>query len=311
MYKVKSPILFLIFNRPKETLEVFKAISKVKPTILYIAADGPRSHKSDDVVLCKETLAIVNNIDWDCKVKTLFRNENLGCKNAVSGAITWFFENEPEGIILEDDCLPSQDFFRFCDEMLEYYRDNNKISHICGCNFQDGIKRNEYSYYYSNCTDVWGWAGWRRVWKNYDVNLSLLEKAIKQDFLATLTDSKINKLFLQYTYRYVKNGQINTWDYQYSFLNILNKTLSITPNNNMISNIGFNGTGTHTVADSIYANMPFEKLNLPLKHPPTITANKKADEYSLKKQIPGAYEVILNTAKLFIKALLKRDKTPG
>ena len=303
-YKVKSPILFIIFNRPHETEQVFEAIRKAQPKKLYIAADGPRLTKKEDLMLCQQTRDIIKNVDWDCEVKTLLRDENLGCKKAVSEAITWFFDNEPEGIILEDDCLPNIDFFMFMDQMLEYYRYNDKVAHICGCNFQDGIKRGLYSYYFSNITHVWGWAGWRRVWIKYDVHMSMLNKAIKKDFLSALTDSKINKLFLETSYKKVVKGHINTWDYQYGFLNLLNNMVSVIPNNNMLSNIGFNKNGTHTLTESVMADIPFEPLILPLKHPDIIITSKEADEYTLKKEVPKSYKVILTAIKFFVKEAL-------
>jgi len=303
-YKVKSPILFLIFNRPKEAKLVFKAIKEVKPAKLYVAADGPRESKNGEAVLCAQSRDIIKEVDWECEVKTLFREDNLGCKIAVSSAITWFFENEPEGIVLEDDCLPSTDFFKFMDEMLVYYRDNPKIAHICGCNFQDGIKRNGFSYYYSNITHVWGWAGWRRVWDKYDVNLSSLDDALEKDFLSELTDSERNKRFLSSCYLEVKKGNIDTWDFQYSFTNIYNKMHAVIPNSNMISNIGFNKAGTHTVKDSVQANLPFEKLEFPLKHPEVIAVSKEADEYTLKKEVPGLLASIINSLKGFAKKII-------
>lgn len=305
IYKVKSPILFLIFNRPNESRAVFDAIKKVQPSKLYIAADGPRPNKHEDAFLCNKTRDIIKEIDWNCEVKTLFREENLGCKIAVSGSVNWFFENEPEGIILEDDCLPSTDFFIFVDEMLDCYRDNHKIAHICGCNFQDGLKRNEFSYYYSNITHVWGWAGWKRVWDNYDAELNLLDKALETDFLNKLTFSWKNKYFLKSCYKKVKNGLINTWDYQYGFLNIFNNMLSVIPNNNMITNIGFNESGTHTIADSVQANIPFENLIIPIRHPEIVSACREADEYTLKKEVPGLWTLFLDLIKGYAKKIIR------
>jgi hypothetical protein len=305
MYKVKSPVLFLIFNRPEETQLVFEAIKKAKPAKLYVAADGPRPLRPNDASLCEQTKDIIKNINWECEVQTLFRNNNLGCKNAVSSAVTWFFQNEPEGIVLEDDCLPSEDFFVFADEMLEYYRYNEKVAHVCGCNFQDGIKRDIYSYYYSNITHVWGWAGWRRVWEKYDVDLNWLDDGLKKDFLKTLTDSHVKKTFFRTSLEKVKSGQIDTWDYQYGFLNNYNKMVAVIPQNNMISNIGFNENGTHTLTDSIQANVRFGKLVLPLVHPPVISANRAADQYTLNKEITRVLSVYIDAAKFHIKKLFK------
>jgi len=305
-YKVKSPVLFIVFNRPKETAIVFDAIRKAQPSKLYVAADGPRNSKSTDKELSIEARNIVKNIDWDCEVRTLFRDENLGCRDAVSGAVSWFFDNEPEGIVLEDDCLPSADFFRFADEMLEHYRHDEKIAHICGCNFQDGIKRGDSSFYFSNITHVWGWAGWRRVWERYDVNMKLLDEALKTDFINALTTDKRIKLFMKMSFRKTQKKQINTWDYQYGFLNLFSGKVAIIPNNNMISNIGFNENGTHTLSDSEMANIPFEPLKYPLKYPDAISVDHAADDYTLQKEVPSAYVVIKETVKFSIKMFIKR-----
>ena len=127
-----TPVLFLIFNRPDTTKQVFSAIQKARPPRLYVAADGPRSENPSEATSCELVRSIALNVDWECEVKTLFRDQNLGCRLAVSQAICWFFANEPEGIILEDDCLPSQSFFWFCHELLEEFRYDKQVVAICG-----------------------------------------------------------------------------------------------------------------------------------------------------------------------------------
>jgi len=300
MYQVKSPILFLIFNRPKETQVLFNAIRLAKPSKLYVAADGPRENGKDEVV-CSETKNILNQIDWDCELITLFREQNLGCGKAVSSAITWFFENEEEGIILEDDCLPSIDFFRFSDTMLEKYREDDRIGHICGCNFQDSLKRGNGDYYFSKLTHVWGWASWRRVWKKYDFQMSHLEKAIESDVLSSLTSNKIYKEILYNAFNRTKKGEINTWDYQYLFLNQINNRLSVIPNYNMISNIGFNSDGTHTFnSDSPMSNVAFEVLPKEIIHPEYFYPNYIADNYTLDKEMPSFLQIKANRLKVML-----------
>jgi len=276
-YQAKSPVLFLIFNRPDTTLQVFNQIKVVKPHKLYIAADGPRSNKTDEQALCEKTQSIINYIDWDCEIKTLFRKNNLGCKEAISTAIDWFFDQEQEGIILEDDCLPSIDFFRYCDELLEKYRFDTRIRHISGCNLQLGHQWGNASYYFANQTHVWGWATWKRVWKDYDKTLShfsqeeataCLDKIFDDPFLA----EEWKKIFLE-----TKAGIIDTWDYQLNFINYFNNSLCINPNVNLISNIGFRADGTHTNnKNSPYANLPLENLG-EIKHPKFFIAEKTAD----------------------------------
>jgi hypothetical protein len=300
MYKVKSPILFLIFNRPKETQILFNAIRDVEPKKLYVSADGPRNNGKDEII-CEETKKIINEIDWDCELITLFREENLGCGKAVSGAITWFFENEEEGIILEDDCLPNVDFFRFCDEMLEKYRLDKRIGHICGTNFQDGIKRGYGDYYFSKTSPIWGWASWRRVWDKYDFKMSNLEKIHKSDALRSFTENKTYRKHIYQSFLDTKNGLINTWDYQFFYTNLLNDHLCVICNYNLISNIGFTEDATHTMnLNDPAANMEYGNLPNPIVHPDIVVHNKDADEYNLNRELSktvGLKSAIIITLK--------------
>ena len=172
MNNLKTPILFLIFNRLDTTRRVFEEIRKQKPRQLFVASDGPRVNKDGEREIVEKTRKLVlDNIDWECEVKTLFRGENLGCKIAVSSAIDWFFENIEEGIILEDDCLPAQSFFGYCEELLEKFREDGRISVISGDNFQFGWRNTSDSYYFSKNCHIWGWATWRRAWERYDVEM--------------------------------------------------------------------------------------------------------------------------------------------
>jgi len=164
----RTAVLFVVFNRLNTTKQVFAAIRKAKPYRLYVAADGPRVAKSGEVAKVKAVRDYVReNIDWDCEVKTLFRENNLGCKYAVSSAVDWFFENEEMGIILEDDCLPHPDFFDFCAKLLECHVHDDRVSVVTGNNFQNGIKRGGFAYYFSKYSHCWGWASWRRAWQQY------------------------------------------------------------------------------------------------------------------------------------------------
>ncbi len=275
-YNVKSPILFLIFNRPDISIRVFEQIRMAKPARLYVAADGPRIDRADDKQLCEATRALIN-IDWDCELKTLYRMENQGCKEAVSSAITWFFNQEEEGIILEDDCLPSPDFFPYCDELLEKYRFDTRIRHITGCNLQLGQKWGNASYYFANQTHVWGWASWKRVWKDYDKELSTFDLEDANIQLDKIFEDRFINEDWKRIFKRLKEGLIDTWDYQLALTNYFNNGLSINPNVNLISNIGFRADGTHTTGtDSPYANLPLEPIGA-LRHPLYIVPEKAAD----------------------------------
>ena len=277
-----TPILFLIFNRPDTTKQVFESIRKARPNKLYLAADGPRASKLGEVDLCMQTRNIVSQIDWDCEIKTLFRDENLGCKIAVSSAIDWFFENEEQGIILEDDCLPHESFYGFCETLLNYYKNDGRVFHISGNNFQDGIIRGDGSFYFSKYNHIWGWATWKRAWKMYDVNLKFENEKEIEVFINRNFEAKKEQLFWTKLYKNFIKSAIDTWDYQWTYAIWKNNGLSIIPNKNLVSNIGFDSNGTHTNGNDILGlgntkTSPISKII----NPSVIVINKKADKYTL------------------------------
>lgn len=280
LHQVSSPVLFLIFNRPDTTGLVFEKIREARPSRLYIAADGPRKNKVDEEKLCYEARSIAEKVDWPCELKTLFREDNLGCKYAVSSAIDWFFNQEEQGIILEDDCLPSNDFFRLCDLLLEKYKDDTRITQIAGCNFQDGRKRGDASYYFSNSLEVWGWASWRRVWKMYDPELKNYDDDDARKAVSTLFNEPIVTEEYVSIFKELKAGKVDTWDYQLKFLSFFNNGLCIIPNANLISNIGFRADATHTLTpNDKFENLPLMPLENTISHPRSILPDKEADAH--------------------------------
>lgn len=242
---MKEPILFIIFNRPSPTTRVFESIKNYKPQKLYIAADGPRINRPGEDLLCATVRSIIK-IDWVCDVKYLYREKNLGCKVAVSSAIDWFFQNEERGIILEDDCLPHQSFFSFCEDMLSLYDGNSRISHIGGYSAQNGRKRGDYPYFFMRYFHVWGWASWRRAWKEFDVNMMDFDNFKKKNLINAITRKKHIQRYWLSIFDLVRNGKIDTWDYQWVYANFKISSLAICPNENLIENIGFGEDATHT-----------------------------------------------------------------
>jgi len=294
---LKTPVLFLIFKRLDTTKQVFEQIRKVKPQKLYIAADGPRENIEGEVEKCKAVRDyVVNNIDWNCEVKTLFREKNLGCGRAVSEAIKWFFENEEMGIILEDDCLPSQSFFWFCEELLERYKSDMRIWHIGGNNFQDGKIRGDGDYYFSALNHVWGWASWANRWKYYDFEL----RNINDDrFIENYWKGSALKYWKKIFWT-MKNLEIDTWDYQWTFTMWYYKGLAILPNVNMITNIGWTDARSGITAPdkNMYRKRYEIKLD-ELKHPKDIYRCVIADNYTMK----NSFDISL---KSFVKRFIKR-----
>lgn len=288
---MKKPVLFLIFNRPDTTKKVLEAIRAYEPAELFIAADGPRSHKEGEKALCEEVRRMVcSNVDWDCNVHTLFREENLGCKYAVSGAIDWFFSQVEEGIVLEDDCLPSGDFFRFCEEMLSRYRSDESVMHITGNNFQDGMIRGKADYYFSRISHIWGWASWRRAWQFYDVEMKDFPDYFrKRKFLSLFPDRKYMQWrFLLIFFRVWQNSPyFNTWDWQWTYTLIRKEAFAVVPNVNLVSNIG--GTATHPVEQELCCR-PCGSLPEILCHPAEKQLDHEADRYTFFKVFKGSWK---------------------
>ena len=275
-----TPILFLIFNRPDTTEKVFEKIKLVKPKKLYVSADGARENKIGEKGKCKAARNIVNNIDWDCEVKTFYREKNFGCKLAVSSGIDWFFENEEEGIILEDDVIPNLSFFYFVQELLKKYRNNEKVMHIGGNNFQKGIVRGEHSYYFSNYCHIWGWGSWRRAWKKYDLKMKEYEIFISSEIFERIIQSKNEKKYWLKKLFVAKNNLIDTWDYQWLYSIWLNEGIAITPNYNLTTNIGFSMEGTHTdYGVSHLANLTLQEIKS-ITHPTKIEIQREADLFT-------------------------------
>jgi hypothetical protein len=238
------PILFIVFNRPNCVKITFETIRLQKPKRLFISADGPRKNKPGEIQLCEDCRSITNSIDWDCEVFTLYHDENIGCKNAVSKALKWFFTHVEYGIILEDDCVPDKSFFPYCKEMLHKYKDDERIGMVCGRNDFDLSEIYE-SYNFSTAGSIWGWATWKRVINLYDAdNEELIIDFRKNIYNATLDKFERNRLFHQL--KWVLDGSLNTWDYQLHVLLKLNSMLYIIPKVNLIRNIGFDENATHT-----------------------------------------------------------------
>jgi len=278
----RSPVLFIVFNRPDTTRRVFEAIRAARPPRLYVAADGPRPHKAGEAERCESVRRLATAVDWPCELKTLFSDKNLGCKLGEASAMNWFFENEPEGIVLEDDCLPNASFFSFCDELLERYRDDSRVMCISGDNFISETWVPPDSYYFSKYPYCWGWASWRRAWRHYDVDMNGWRTGSKDELLeCMLPEQPQARAYWGDIFDRVSTGGIDTWDYQWVYACWKHGGLSCTPRANLISNIGFGPGATHTVnPDSKHALLPAGTLDTPLQHPTSILASAYADRWA-------------------------------
>jgi len=277
---LNTAVLFLVFNRFELTAKVFKTIQKARPPRLYIASDGFR----ENVVGEKENVDhirkfLMENINWDCEVFTLFRKKNLGCKYAVSEAIDWFFKNEEMGIILEDDCLPIQSFFWYCEELLNKYKNSEDIFFISGTGELQLVNEINSDYDFSKYCFVWGWASWRRVWRHYDVDILDWEEN-KKNIIFNVSDNIQTQRYWERAFQKVYESKIDTWDYQLSYLILKNYGKCIIPKFNLVSNIGFGEGATHTKnKDDVYANRVLSNFEFPLNHPVEILNNIKIDYF--------------------------------
>ncbi len=301
--KLTTPVLFLIFNRPDTTQTVFNEIQKAKPAKLFVAADGPRDNKKGEKEKCEQTKKIIEQVDWDCEVKTLFRDKNLGCKMAPSSAINWFFENVEEGIVLEDDCLPHRTFFRFCQELLEKYREDERVFVISGDNHLFGRKRTNYSYYFSRYSHTWGWATWRRAWLHYDGDIKIWPEIKNGNWPKDILGYSDAVRYWSNIFQRVYQNKIDAWDYPWIFSCWTQNGLTIIPSVNLVSNIGFGPESTHTKGRSPYANMAVAAMDFPLRHPPFIVRDTKADDF-----VQRTHFHVSNISLGIIKRFLRKGK---
>ncbi len=281
-----TPIVFIIFNRPDLTQLVFNAIREAQPKQLFVVADGPRF--IEEAEKCQQARNIIEQVDWDCQVYTNYSDINLGCRQRVSSGITWVFEQVEEAIILEDDCLPTASFFPFCQTLLDYYRNDTRIFVISGNNFQDGLSRTEYTYYFSKYNHCWGWATWRRAWQYWDCNIDKWLKFKNSGLIEQIFDDSYEKEYWIDIFDGVfLENKPNSWAYLWTFACWSEGGLSILPNHNLVSNIGFRQDGTNiTIEDHPYSNLPTKSI-IEIKHPPFLVRHKQADIYTFDHVFGG------------------------
>lgn len=279
-WRLKKPVAFLVFNRPDTTARVFEAIRRAAPPMLLVVADGPRPGKPGEAGQCADVRRIIENVDWPCEVLQNVSEINLGCKKRISGGLDWVFSMVEEAIILEDDCLPHPAFFRFCGELLDRYRDDERIAMISGDNFQFGGRRTGYSYYFSIVPHVWGWASWRRAWNLYDVTMSSWPEIRDGGWLRDTFNDEPTAKYWSKVFERTYRGEIDTWDHQLTYSMCTQRSLAILPSGNLVSNIGFGGSATHTRTVNFMADLPAEPMGFPLMHPPFVIQDTLADRFT-------------------------------
>lgn len=275
-----TPVGFFIFNRPDLTEIVFEAIAQAKPKKLFVIADAPA--KPEDEEKCRQCRAIIERVDWDCEVFKKYPEQNVGAKNNVPEGVQWVFSQVDECIFLEDDCLPDQSFFSFCESLLEYYRDDERVMHINGGNFLFNQIAIDDSYYFSRYMFTgYGWASWKRAWRNYDPDMRSLPDFEGKNLLSFVIDDQDEQEFWTQKFREVYSGELISYCYPIFYAGWSQSGLAIMPSVNLVSNLGFR-------ADAIHTNTAYERMylaNIPrgrideITHPKYLVRHRDADRY--------------------------------
>lgn len=285
----KTPILFLIFDRKDVTAEAFKAIREHQPERLFIAADGPRPHKEGEAGRCEQTRkAVLDMIDWECEVNTLFRTENLGCAGAVSSAIDWFFKNVEWGAIIEDDVIVSPDFYRMCEEVMPLYANDDRVMMVTAQCYAPKESYIADEYTFSNSVLIWGWATWRRAWARMDMSMSKWPSTGISDVIKAygLFEGLMRTYYWSSDHRHIANGdRVNSWYTRWAFSIMSNRGLCLVPRTNLSKNIGCSGVGgAHYESSDIdpYAHLQIEPMKWPLKAPAKVAVDRQMQKFERK-----------------------------
>lgn len=276
----EAPVVLIIFNRPKLTKRVLERLALVKPAKLFVIADGPRTHKAEDASLCRECRDLIAAIDWTCDIQTNYSDVNLGCGKRIATGLSWVFENVDRAIILEDDCLPSETFFPYCNEMLERYDQDPRVMMVSGNNFVSESHSMQNDYTFFRCLNLWGWATWSRTWDHFDFTLRrwpfhrrtfLLSRLFEHPPIRSFWKSKFDKYYLL-------PEREDVWDYHFTFAVLSARGMGIAPKQNLVSNIGFGPEATHTLGENPLANLATKDLQFPICHPIEVAYDKDYDQ---------------------------------
>lgn len=284
---LSTPVAFVVFNRPQLTEQSFARIRAQRPAQLFVVADGPRPDHPADVEQCEQVREVVADVDWPCTVHRDYADTNLGLKRRVSSGLDWVFSQVDRAIILEDDCIPNDDFFTFCELLLSRYADDERVAAVTGDNFQDGLHRGDGAYYFSKYPHCWGWATWRRSWQHYDGGIRFWPAWRGSAHWEALHPDPLERQYWEAILDRCHRGEIDTWDYPWTASVWRRNGLTATPNANLVTNTGFGPDATHTVTETPEVGRPATDLGL-LTHPVNVDQDVEADRYTFEHHFGGA-----------------------
>lgn len=314
-YRCQSPVTLIFFNRPETFRKVFDMVRKARPYKLYLVQDGARENNEEDeskIYACRE---IAKQVDWDCQVFKNYAEINLGCGARPQSGISWTLTHEDRTIVLEDDCVPDESFFRFCDELLERFKDDYRISYISGLNHFESWDFGNNSYGFTKQGAIWGWATWRRAWQIYDYSVnSIQDDYLKKQLIYIGMNKRVND-WIKTNQRVLAHDKLSYWDTQWGFVKHTQNQLVIVPKTNLIKNIGIGAESTHAqILDGKHVkyvdfnNMPTFSIEFPLIHPRYMICDKMYDDLLQKciKKIKYRPETIKRKLKSIVRGLTKK-----
>lgn len=295
------PVAFIIYKRPETTRRVFEAIRQARPTKLYLIADGPKT--PDLTRACTETRRIVEEgIDWKCDFQKIIEKANLGCARRVQSGLDEVFKYEEKAIILEDDTLPDHSFFQFCNILLDKYEENNRVAHISGCNLQPEAFHTKYSYCFSSIINIWGWATWRRSWKNYDLLMKSWENENKKSLLKKWCINRNHRTGMRKMFDlHCNNNNPWSWDYQWNYSCWKNNGLSVIPKVNLVSNLGIGPDASNTKLKEKIPSFPELTSSInQIIHPHEISRDNLFDKLYFRLMSPSLSRKLKSLIKRLI-----------
>lgn len=307
--QLATPVALFIFNRPDATARVFEQIRQVRPQRLLIVADGPRADCPQDAGRCTTARSIVETVDWPCEVATNYAETNLGCRSRMASGLDWVFAEAEEAILLEDDCRPDLTFFRFCEELLARYRDEERVMSIAGTSLE--LSRAGGSYCFSRYPLIWGWASWRRAWRHYDLEMHDWPQLQEADWLQQELKDDRAADYWRDIFQSAYDGY-NTWDYAWTLACWQRGGVAIHPRVNLVSNIGYGADATHTTrADDPLANLPTTEMEFPLRHPQEISCPAERERWLEKTYFSGKLQRLFALVRSHRALGGKRPATPA
>ena len=318
-YQIDVPVALIFFNRPEPLKQVFDAIRKAKPTKLFLIQDGARESRPNDEINIEKCKDIVANIDWECEVHRNYSEVNLGCGMRIYSGISWCFEHVDRLCIIEDDCKPTLDYFIFCAELLEMYKDDQRVDMISGMNNLETYDITPYSYIFARTGSIWGWATWKRVWDTIDYDLSFMEETDAIRLIQNLIQPRrlANDLIKigWKKYESLKSGdKLTSWSCERGINAYLHHGLTIVPHKNLITNIGLTEDSVHAVNSIKKIPKAIQKLffmetfnlDFPLKHPKYIIQDVDFDRKINKMMNPNIFVKSLRRIESYLRRIIHK-----